>query len=119
MYYNNIANIQDNSPNWRPLISHVSHELNWLILTMSSNRSDSTSLQALLEKYHNDCLNWNLCEKKGVVSYEYLLTIKGTKYSTFQEAERAAGLSKSDDFINEVLDDAASVINITEKKRQK
>ncbi|GFT24080.1 transposable element Tc3 transposase [Trichonephila clavipes] len=30
----------------------------------------------------------------------------------------AAGLSKSEDFINEVLDDAASVINLTEERRQ-
>ncbi|GFW15471.1 hypothetical protein TNCV_4656111 [Trichonephila clavipes] len=56
-----------------------------------------------------------LPEKKGVVSYEDLLTINRTKYSTFQ---KAAGLLKSEDFINEVLDDAASVINLTEEERQ-
>ncbi|GFW56755.1 hypothetical protein TNCV_4068351 [Trichonephila clavipes] len=32
-------------------------------------------------------------------------------YSTFQEAVRAAGLSKTYDFMNEVLDEAASVMN--------
>ncbi|GFX39663.1 hypothetical protein TNCV_2104071 [Trichonephila clavipes] len=50
-----------------------------------------------------------LHEKKGVVFYEDLLTINETKYSTFQEAARTADLSKSKDFINEMLDDAASV----------
>ncbi|GFU05145.1 hypothetical protein TNCV_574921 [Trichonephila clavipes] len=54
----------------------------------------------------------------GIVSREErccldLLTINGTKYSTFQEAAR---LSNSHDFINEMLDDAASVINVTEKR---
>ncbi|GFX75182.1 hypothetical protein TNCV_3171091 [Trichonephila clavipes] len=45
----------------------------------------------------------SLGEKKGVVSYKALLTINGNKYSDFQED---AGLSNSEDFINEVLDDA-------------
>ncbi|GFS51502.1 uncharacterized protein TNCV_549471 [Trichonephila clavipes] len=35
-----------------------------------------------------------------------------------QEAARAAGLSKSEDFINEVLDDAVSVRNLTEEEPQ-
>ncbi|GFV17270.1 hypothetical protein TNCV_5103331 [Trichonephila clavipes] len=60
----------------------------------------------------------SLREKKGGVSYEELLTISGTKYSAFQEAVRAAGSSKSEDFINEVLDDAASMINLTEEERE-
>ncbi|GFX29029.1 hypothetical protein TNCV_3030711 [Trichonephila clavipes] len=57
----------------------------------------------------------SLREKKCVVSYEDSLTINGTKHSTIQ---KAAGLSKSEDFINEVLDDAASVMNLTGKERQ-
>ncbi|GFW71145.1 hypothetical protein TNCV_91881 [Trichonephila clavipes] len=56
---------------------------------------DSTLLKALAENYHNDCLDWN-------------------RY----EAARAAGLSKSEDFINEVLDDTASLMNLTEEERQ-
>ncbi|GFU72521.1 hypothetical protein TNCV_22031 [Trichonephila clavipes] len=36
----------------------------------------------------------SLREKKDVVSHEYLLTINGIKYSTFEEAARAAALSK-------------------------
>ncbi|GFT58433.1 hypothetical protein TNCV_2119281 [Trichonephila clavipes] len=52
------------------------------------------------------------------MSPEDLLPIKGTKYSIFQEAARAAGLSKSEDFVNEVLDDVASVMNLTEKERK-
>ncbi|GFY10489.1 hypothetical protein TNCV_2565171 [Trichonephila clavipes] len=36
--------------------------------------------------------------------------------SPFQEA---AGLSKFENFINEVLDDAASIVNSTEEQRQK
>ncbi|GFU98118.1 hypothetical protein TNCV_1491401 [Trichonephila clavipes] len=35
-----------------------------------------------------------------------------------KEAARAVGLSKSEDVINEVLDDAASVMNLTEKERK-
>ncbi|GFV52266.1 hypothetical protein TNCV_3197661 [Trichonephila clavipes] len=46
----------------------------------------------------------SLREKKGVVSYEDLLTINGTKYLSFHIPARAAGLSKSEDFlINEVV----------------
>ncbi|GFV41078.1 hypothetical protein TNCV_2666691 [Trichonephila clavipes] len=59
-----------------------------------------------------------LREKKEVVSYEDLLLIKGAKYSIFQEAERAEGLSKSDDLVDEVLDDATSLMNLREKDRQ-
>ncbi|GFW47722.1 hypothetical protein TNCV_2829121 [Trichonephila clavipes] len=60
-----------------------------------------------------------LREKKSVVSFEDLLSINGTKYSAFQEAARAAGLSKSEDFfINEVLNDAVSVMNLNEEERQ-
>ncbi|GFT74042.1 hypothetical protein TNCV_3707771 [Trichonephila clavipes] len=40
---------------------------------------------------------------------------KGTKYTTLQET---AGLSKSEDFINEILDDATSVMNLTVEERQ-
>ncbi|GFW19786.1 hypothetical protein TNCV_3560891 [Trichonephila clavipes] len=69
-------------------------------------------LQALTKKYRKDCLRLeSLREKKDVVSYDELLTINESKYSTFLEA---AGLSKSEDFISEVLDDVASVINLTE-----
>ncbi|GFW46339.1 hypothetical protein TNCV_4810271 [Trichonephila clavipes] len=47
-------------------------------------------------------------EKKDVAPYEDLLTIIGTKYSIFNDAARASGLSKSEDFfINETLDEAA------------
>ncbi|GFT75310.1 hypothetical protein TNCV_967681 [Trichonephila clavipes] len=55
----------------------------------------------------------SLRNKEGVVSYENLLTINETRYSSFQEAsrERATGLSKSEEFVNKGLDDAASVIN--------
>ncbi|GFV54250.1 hypothetical protein TNCV_3467651 [Trichonephila clavipes] len=53
--------------------------------------------------------------KIGIFSYEDLLIINGNKYSTFQEA---GDLSKSGDFINEVPDDAASVITLTEVKWQ-
>ncbi|GFT49296.1 hypothetical protein TNCV_4582901 [Trichonephila clavipes] len=60
----------------------------------------------------------SLSDKKGIVSYEDLLTINGTKYPTFQKAARAAGLSKSRNFINEVLDVAISVRNLTEEERQ-
>ncbi|GFW89005.1 hypothetical protein TNCV_2684391 [Trichonephila clavipes] len=38
--------------------------------------------------------------------------------STFHEATRAAGLSKSDDFINEVLDDATLLMNLSEEEDQ-
>ncbi|GFW50263.1 hypothetical protein TNCV_4696801 [Trichonephila clavipes] len=54
-------------------------------------------------------------EKKGVVSYDGLLTIKGIKYSTFQET---VSLSKSEDFIDGVLDDAALVMHLIEEKSQ-
>ncbi|GFX63282.1 hypothetical protein TNCV_3896071 [Trichonephila clavipes] len=54
---------------------------------------NSTLLEAYAEKYPSDCLDWNRCE-----------------------AARAAGLSNSEDFINEVLDDAASVMNLTEEE---
>ncbi|GFT80698.1 hypothetical protein TNCV_127421 [Trichonephila clavipes] len=60
----------------------------------------------------------SLREKKGIVSCEDLLTINGTKQSTHQEAARAAHLSKSKDFTNEVSDDATSVINLTEEEHQ-
>ncbi|GFX29533.1 mariner Mos1 transposase [Trichonephila clavipes] len=60
----------------------------------------------------------SLREKKGFVSYEDL-TINGTNYTTFQEAARGAGLPISGDFIDEELDDAASVMNLTEEKLQK
>ncbi|GFV91853.1 hypothetical protein TNCV_2975241 [Trichonephila clavipes] len=60
----------------------------------------------------------SLCDKRGVVSYEDLLTINGTKYSTFQEAARVAGLLKSEDSILEALDDAALVMNLTEEEGQ-
>ncbi|GFX96678.1 hypothetical protein TNCV_244651 [Trichonephila clavipes] len=56
---------------------------------------DSALLQALAEKYGKDCLDWD-------------------RYET----ARAAGLSKAEIFIHEVLDDAASVMNITEKEHQ-
>ncbi|GFV97702.1 hypothetical protein TNCV_2312891 [Trichonephila clavipes] len=46
------------------------------------------------------------------------LTTNGTKYSTFQKAARATGLPKSENFINEVLDDAVSFLNLTEEERQ-
>ncbi|GFW79223.1 hypothetical protein TNCV_2476301 [Trichonephila clavipes] len=39
--------------------------------------------------------------------------------SYIDEAARIVGLSKSEDFINEVLDAAASVMNLNEKERQK
>ncbi|GFW14259.1 hypothetical protein TNCV_3548481 [Trichonephila clavipes] len=58
----------------------------------------------------------SLREKKGVVLIRTLNTINGTKYSNFQEAARAAGLSKSGDFISQVLDDAASEMNLTEDR---
>ncbi|GFW30999.1 hypothetical protein TNCV_2940991 [Trichonephila clavipes] len=58
----------------------------------------------------------SLREKKRVVSHEDLLTINGSKCSTFQVAARVAGLSKSQNFINEVLNDAALVINLTEEE---
>ncbi|GFY07214.1 hypothetical protein TNCV_277611 [Trichonephila clavipes] len=60
-----------------------------------------------------------LLEKKGVVSYKDLLIINGTKYSHFPEAARSAGLSKSEEFINEVLDDAASVTIELKKSTKK
>ncbi|GFW17649.1 hypothetical protein TNCV_2652061 [Trichonephila clavipes] len=60
----------------------------------------------------------SLREKKSVVSYDYLLTINGTKCSSLQEGARAAGLSKSKDFIKEVLIDAASAMNLIEEERQ-
>ncbi|GFU96288.1 hypothetical protein TNCV_88651 [Trichonephila clavipes] len=42
-------------------------------------------------------------------------TINGAKYSTFQGI---AGLPKSEDFINEVADDAVSGMNLTVEERQ-
>ncbi|GFW06428.1 hypothetical protein TNCV_2187631 [Trichonephila clavipes] len=60
----------------------------------------------------------SLHEKKCVVSYEILLKINETKYSTFQEAARTAGLSKADDFMNEMLDDADSVMSLIEEECQ-
>ncbi|GFW70051.1 hypothetical protein TNCV_1405041 [Trichonephila clavipes] len=59
-----------------------------------------------------------LREKKSVVSYEDILTINGTKYSTFQEVVIAEGLSESADFVNEVSGDVASVLNLTEEEPQ-
>ncbi|GFX26738.1 hypothetical protein TNCV_1839111 [Trichonephila clavipes] len=56
---------------------------------------DSTRLKALAEKYGKDCLEWNRCE-----------------------AARAAVLKKSEAFMNEVLDDADSVMSLTEEERQ-
>ncbi|GFW69066.1 hypothetical protein TNCV_2919641 [Trichonephila clavipes] len=74
-------------------------------------------LKAFAETYHNDCWNRNRCVRKKALSHTKTLKIDGTKYSTFQEA---AGLSKSEElfFINEVLDDAASVMNLTEAERK-
>ncbi|GFT04704.1 putative transposable element [Trichonephila clavipes] len=66
---------------------------------------DRALLQALAENtefFH---------EKKGVVPYKDLLTINGTKHSTFQDYATVAGLSKSKDFTNEVLGDVASRMN--------
>ncbi|GFU70189.1 uncharacterized protein TNCV_5057811 [Trichonephila clavipes] len=60
----------------------------------------------------------SLKDKKGVVSYEGLLKINGTEYSAFQGGARATGGLKSEDFINEVLDDAVSVMNLTEEETQ-
>ncbi|GFU12972.1 hypothetical protein TNCV_1457011 [Trichonephila clavipes] len=57
----------------------------------------------------------SLQEKKGLVSYEDLLRINGTQYSTYQEA---TSLSKFEDFIDEVLNDVASVMNLTEEECQ-
>ncbi|GFW58090.1 hypothetical protein TNCV_2742361 [Trichonephila clavipes] len=54
--------------------------------------------------------------KKGIVYFEDLITINGTKYSNFQA--RAAGLSKFEHFVNEALYDAASVMDLTEEERQ-
>ncbi|GFT19276.1 uncharacterized protein TNCV_303781 [Trichonephila clavipes] len=70
------------------------HSLTQHQLRQKNNRKASQRLSGLE----------SLCDKKGVVSYEDLLIINGTKYSVFREA---AGLEKSEDFINEVLDDAA------------
>ncbi|GFU78483.1 hypothetical protein TNCV_2300951 [Trichonephila clavipes] len=58
-----------------------------------------------------------LHEKKDTVSYKNLFLINGTKYSTFQKAARAACLSKFEDFITEVLNDAASEVNLIEEER--
>ncbi|GFW77915.1 hypothetical protein TNCV_3911251 [Trichonephila clavipes] len=55
----------------------------------------------------------SLSEKKGFVSYEDLSTINRTKYPTFQEAAIATGVSKSENFIREVLENAASLMNLT------
>ncbi|GFW79727.1 hypothetical protein TNCV_4361531 [Trichonephila clavipes] len=60
----------------------------------------------------------SLCEKKGVFLHEDFLAINGTKYSTFQTAAGVAGLSKSEDCFNEVLNGAASEMNLNKKKRQ-
>ncbi|GFW75378.1 hypothetical protein TNCV_4190321 [Trichonephila clavipes] len=80
--------------------------------------SASAVLSIAAGKYRNDCLDWSHCaRKKSVVSYEDSLKINRSKYSAFQEAARATGLLKSEDFINEVLDDAASVINLTDEER--
>ncbi|GFU29090.1 hypothetical protein TNCV_4836941 [Trichonephila clavipes] len=57
----------------------------------------------------------SLREKERVILYEDLCTINRTKYSTFKEA---ADLSKSEDFMYEVLDDTASVMNLSEEERQ-
>ncbi|GFU95091.1 hypothetical protein TNCV_4138751 [Trichonephila clavipes] len=62
----------------------------------------------------------SLREKKGVLSYEDLLTINelNTPLSRKlqEKEERAAGLSKSEEFIKEVLDDGTSVMNSTEEE---
>ncbi|GFV87481.1 hypothetical protein TNCV_3281191 [Trichonephila clavipes] len=58
----------------------------------------------------------SLLEKKGVVSYEDLLNIHGTKCWTFQEATSAPGLSKSENLINDVMDDVASMMNLIEEE---
>ncbi|GFV50954.1 hypothetical protein TNCV_302151 [Trichonephila clavipes] len=60
----------------------------------------------------------SLREKKCVVSHVNSSTINGAKYSTFQRAAKTAGLSKSEDFINEMLDDAASMMSLTEDEQQ-
>ncbi|GFU31103.1 hypothetical protein TNCV_2193071, partial [Trichonephila clavipes] len=54
-------------------------------------------------------------ENKGVDAYEDMLTING---KTFQAAVIATGLSKPENFINEMLDNAASVENLNEEERQ-
>ncbi|GFU62190.1 hypothetical protein TNCV_2474211 [Trichonephila clavipes] len=73
-------------------------------------------IRAEFAKYRNDCWTGSLQEKKSFVSYGDLLLINGTKYSTFQEAARAAYLSKFENFINEMLHSAASMMNLTEEE---
>ncbi|GFV96981.1 hypothetical protein TNCV_4351941 [Trichonephila clavipes] len=51
-------------------------------------------------------------EKNGVASYEDLLTIN------FSGICKRCKLPKSDDLINEVLDDAASAMSLAGKERQ-
>ncbi|GFW64145.1 hypothetical protein TNCV_708501 [Trichonephila clavipes] len=48
-------------------------------------------------------------------SINYEVHITNNPGVAFIEAARAAGLSKFEDFINEMLDDAVSVINLTEE----
>ncbi|GFY34498.1 hypothetical protein TNCV_2821841 [Trichonephila clavipes] len=60
----------------------------------------------------------SLREKKGVAYTKTLINNQRNSNSTFQEAARATGLSKSEDFISEVVDDAPSVKNLTEEEHQ-
>ncbi|GFU65432.1 hypothetical protein TNCV_633551 [Trichonephila clavipes] len=71
------------------------------------------TLSTRLLRPRNRCVR-----KKCNVSYEDLLTINGIKYSVFQESARATSLSKSEDCINKVLDDAVSVMYLKAEKRQ-
>ncbi|GFY30845.1 hypothetical protein TNCV_3120051 [Trichonephila clavipes] len=96
--------------NWQPsVLFHVMSPV-WLrwFLTASTRRKISQRLLGLE----------SLRKKKGVVSYEDLITINVTKFSTFKKAKRTTGLRKSADFINEVLDEETSVRKVTEKERQ-
>ncbi|GFV04560.1 hypothetical protein TNCV_1189551 [Trichonephila clavipes] len=69
------------------------------------------------KKYRNDCPDINRCvRRKALPHTKTYLAINGNKYLTFQ---RAAGFSISRDFIDEVLDDVTSVMNLTEEERLK
>ncbi|GFW65861.1 putative RNA-directed DNA polymerase from transposon BS [Trichonephila clavipes] len=78
----------------------------------------NSSVNLTLHKSLNSCI--------GVISERDLMSIPESEipesfsdHGVIQEAARAGGLSKSeDDFINEVLDDAVSVMNLTEEERQ-
>ncbi|GFU40619.1 hypothetical protein TNCV_3230121 [Trichonephila clavipes] len=79
----------------------------------------STLLRALAEKYRNDCLQWNRCMTRKALSHTkpYLQSIDlSTQPSRkLQELQVHQTLRT---FINEVLDDAASGMNLTEEERQ-